>query len=210
MSPIYPEVASGGHLIRLSCERQICASYLGRTDLQHEFPCCSRTQIEIGRGKGGIEMAGRESNLGQLGAAGSFIARPQVLLIDEDADDLGYNEAMLRKLGCEVTSCVSYREGLRSMCAVDWDFVMVSQGGPTFAGRSILEAAVNGNRSLPVIVLAKWHNLPCYLEALQLGAADYLEKPVSLWELARVLETHLPWRLDAPRSAQAEEPRAGL
>ncbi len=155
-------------------------------------------------------MAGTESKLVQLGAADSFIAKPQILLIDEDADDLGYNEAMLRKLGCEVTSCVSYREGLRSMIAGDWDFVIVSQGGSVFAGQNILEAAAKENRSLPVIVLAKWHNVRCYLEAMQLGAADYLEKPVSLWELARVLETHLPRRLDAPRSAQAEEPRAGL
>jgi len=31
----------------------------------------------------------------------------------------------------------------------------------------------------------------CYLEAMQLGAVDYLMKPVSPEQIARVLETHM-------------------
>ncbi len=59
-------------------------------------------------------------------------------MIDEDPDDLRSSKAMLLKLGCGVTSCVSYREGLRSLAAEVWDFGVLSQGGPTFEGRSVL------------------------------------------------------------------------
>lgn len=134
----------------------------------------------------------------ELVAPSAFLAKPQVLLIDDDSDDLGYYKPMLLKLGCDVTACVSYREGLRSLAAEVWDFVVLSEGGPTFEGRGVLALAVKVNRSLPVLVLTKWHNIPCYLEAMQLGAVDYLEKPVSLWEMARVLDTHLPRRSGTP------------
>ncbi|MFB3920244.1 MAG: response regulator [Terriglobia bacterium] len=122
----------------------------------------------------------------------SFIARPQILLIDDDVDDLEYTEGILQKLGCEVSAGTSFQDGLRNLEGGVWDFVVLSQGGPSFEGRRILESAGNINRCLPVLVLTSWHNMRCYLQAMQLGAVDYLEKPVSLWEMARLLETHLP------------------
>jgi DNA-binding response OmpR family regulator len=34
--------------------------------------------------------------------------------------------------------------------------------------------------------------MSCYTDAMQIGAVDYLEEPVSPPELARVVRTHLP------------------
>ena len=44
---------------------------------------------------------------------------------------------------------------------------------------------------LPVLVLTEYLDMSCYLEALQLGAADYVEKPLRPDEVARLVETHV-------------------
>ena len=47
------------------------------------------------------------------------------------------------------------------------------------------------DRGLPVLVVAWCLDMPCYLEAMQLGAVDYLAEPVTVQELRRAVDTHL-------------------
>jgi FixJ family two-component response regulator len=53
------------------------------------------------------------------------------------------------------------------------------------------------DRRLPVVVVARALDMPCYLEAMQLGAVDYLEEPVTVSEMGRVLGNHPPIRSKA-------------
>jgi CheY-like chemotaxis protein len=47
------------------------------------------------------------------------------------------------------------------------------------------------NSRTPFIVLASPNDLKCYQQALELGAVEYLEKPVSTAELNRVIQRYL-------------------
>jgi DNA-binding NtrC family response regulator len=58
-------------------------------------------------------------------------------------------------------------------------------------GKAVLERAIQIARHLPVLVLASRLHMSCYLDAMQLGAVDYLEKHVHPQDLVWVLETHL-------------------
>jgi FixJ family two-component response regulator len=69
---------------------------------------------------------------------------------------------------------------------------MVSQGGRSFEGRCVIERAIEINRRLPVLVLARCLDMTCYLEAMQLGAADYLAEPITFAEMERVIRNHRP------------------
>lgn len=121
--------------------------------------------------------------------------KAHVLLIYEEPDGLVYNSMLLQRLGCEVLPCWSYTDGLQDMDRESWDFIVVSQGTRAFDGRCILEHATDLNRKVPILVLASSHDMHCYLEAMQLGAVDYLEEPVSFYEMKRVLDSYLPMRL---------------
>ena len=86
------------------------------------------------------------------------------------------------------------------MCYVGsevFDFVMLSQGSRNFEGRSVVERATESNRRLPVLVVARCLDMGCYLEAMQLGAVDYLAEPVRVSEIRRVLGKHPPIRSKA-------------
>jgi FixJ family two-component response regulator len=55
----------------------------------------------------------------------------------------------------------------------------------------VVERALSLDQRRPVVVLSRCLDMNCYLEAMQLGAVDYLEKPVSPAEMLRVVRTHL-------------------
>jgi len=118
-------------------------------------------------------------------------ARRSILIVDESAKDRNYVGEILRTRGYEVVACGSVLEGACALEQRRFDFVMVSQGSPAFEGRSILERVVEIDRTIPVIVLTRCVEMSCYIDAMQLGAVDYLEKPISPAEILRLVETHL-------------------
>jgi DNA-binding NtrC family response regulator len=115
----------------------------------------------------------------------------KVLLVDEDARDLQYYASILQGQGHEVSIVPSYAEGWVALEKDHFDFVILSQGSREFEGRVVLQHAIEIERHLPVLVLTDCLDMGCYLEAMQLGAADYLEKPVLASELVRLIETHI-------------------
>jgi len=48
------------------------------------------------------------------------------------------------------------------------------------------------NRRLPVVVVARYFEMQCYLESMQLGAVDYLIEPLPVTTIVRVLLNHPP------------------
>ncbi len=119
------------------------------------------------------------------------VAKAKVLLVDEDCEDLEYNCLILEQQGCEVRTCRSFVEGIRCLDCEPFDFIVVCQGSLRFEGHFVLERAIEIDRHRPVVILTRCHDMACYLEAMQLGAVDYLEKLVSPLDVARVIRTHL-------------------
>lgn len=114
-----------------------------------------------------------------------------VLLVDEDANDLRSFSSLFEQEGYAVRACGTHADALRWLESEVFNFIVVSQGSREFEGRSVLKRANEIDRSLPVLVLARCHDVACYLEAIQLGALDYLEKPLSPQELLRWVGSHL-------------------
>ncbi len=117
--------------------------------------------------------------------------RTRILLVDEDLRDRDHYRRMLHDSGFEVTACADFPEAARLLEAMSFECVVVSQGGPEFNGRVVVERSVARNRYRPVIVMSRYHDVGCYLEAMQLGAVDYLEKPLSAVDIVRAVTTHV-------------------
>jgi len=120
-----------------------------------------------------------------------FAARGRVLLVDGNPRDLEYFHSVLEAEGFEVCAETSCAEGVKRLEQEAFDFVLVDQGSPAFESRTLLERAVEIDRHLPVVVLTRCLDMRCYLEAMQLGAVDYVEKPLSPAEALHLMETHL-------------------
>jgi DNA-binding NtrC family response regulator len=126
---------------------------------------------------------------------GSFAPPGRVLVVDQERADLDFYATVLKAQGFLVQTCESYEEGLCRLNAEPFDFIIVDQGSPHFEGRCVLERSIEKNRHLPVLVVARCHNMPTYLEAMQLGAVDYLAEPVTPSDFLWVVDTHLRSRI---------------
>ncbi len=115
----------------------------------------------------------------------------RLLLVDEDEGDLRIVRLILEGQGYEVFTCTTYEAGLRCLEAMNFDFVVVSQGSQAFEGRKVLGRALQLNPYRPVLVLTRCLDMPSYLEAMQMGAIDYLKKPVPPAELLRYVRGHI-------------------
>lgn len=120
-----------------------------------------------------------------------LLPRRKVLLVDENLEDLLYYSAILQHQGYEVRPIPSYSEALACFEREPFDLVIVSQGGLDFRGRSVLARAIEQDRRTPVLVLTRSADMGNYLEAMQLGAFDYLQKPLTPSEMAELVVTHL-------------------
>jgi DNA-binding NtrC family response regulator len=121
----------------------------------------------------------------------------KILLVDDDAKDLEAYSSCLRQEGYEVRALASYSQGLSCLKSERFDLVMVTQGSPRFEGRDILERAIEIDRHTPVLVLARSVDMRCYIDAMYLGALDYLEKPLPATQVLRLVKSHLRLRVGA-------------
>ena len=115
----------------------------------------------------------------------------KILLVDEDEGDLRILRLILEGQGYHVLTSTSYDTGVEFLDAEPFDFVLVSQGTQAFEGRTVLDRATQLDRHRPVLVVTRCMDMPCYLEAMQLGAIDYLEKPIPPADLLRFVRGHI-------------------
>lgn len=123
-----------------------------------------------------------------------------ILLVDDDLQDLGFYSMVLYKQGYQVVPCQSYESAMRWVECDTFDFVVVSQGGPAFEGRRVLERAARLDRRVPVLVMANWVDMSVYMEAISLGAVDYLEKTADPSEMVRAIKLYLKHAGQSPLS----------
>ncbi len=118
------------------------------------------------------------------------VPNPKVLLIAHELDSLYGICQELLKAGYFVYSASSYAEGVAILNHRSIDFVIVDEGTAAFEGKPILERAVEINRRLPVLVITRSVNMTNYMDAMQLGALDYLETPVNAELILRYVRAH--------------------
>ena len=108
-----------------------------------------------------------------------------VLIVDENLNDLKYYAELFETEGLRVFRCDSYAAAINSiLLGRTFDLAVVDQGSPAFEGRVVLRYL---RPSTPFVVLTRDYRIDCYREAIGLGAAEYLEKPISLGQISRAL-----------------------
>ncbi len=100
-----------------------------------------------------------------------------VLLVFEELQELDGYGSLLCTLGYSIRVCNSVAEGIKALETENFSLVIVGQGTPAFEGRQVLERSLQLDPNIPVLIIARALNVHCYLDAMDLGAIDYLERP---------------------------------
>ncbi|SFJ20253.1 sigma-54-dependent transcriptional regulator [Planctomicrobium piriforme] len=117
----------------------------------------------------------------------------RALVIDDDRSVLHMVQRSLEKLQIEVLSASSADEGLKLVEERRPDVVLLDILMPRMSGLEVFSRIHHIDRRLPVIFITAEAGSESAIEAMQLGAYDYLAKPLDLAKLnnlvAKALET---------------------
>ncbi len=108
--------------------------------------------------------------------------RPRVLVIDDEAQIHRFLSPALDAAGYEPKRADSGQEGLRGIALWSPDAVVLDLGLPDMDGKDVLARAREFYTG-PIIILSARDREAEKIEALDLGADDYVEKPFGVGEL---------------------------
>ena len=101
----------------------------------------------------------------------------KVLVIDDEPFIRSLFETVLSENDCMVATCGSGREGVEVAGKGSFDLVITDINMPDLGGIDVLRSIKNQNPDIGVIVITGYASLETAMEALHLGADEYLKKP---------------------------------
>jgi two-component system KDP operon response regulator KdpE len=133
-------------------------------------------------------------------------AKMKVLVVDDEAAILRFLKPALEANGYEMTSVGSAAEAIKRIAAHPPDIVLLDLGLPDADGKDVIRRAREWSDA-PIIVLSARERETEKIEAFDLGADDYVNKPFSVGELLARMRTALRHRMQ--RKAEVPTLRVG-
>ena len=115
-----------------------------------------------------------------------------VLVVDDEPKILKALERALREEGLDVVATTHPREAQRLMAARFFDVLVIDNMMPEVTGLDVLRELAGGTGDRPqVVMMTAYATIESAIEAMRLGAFDYLQKPFEVDELLVVVRRAL-------------------
>lgn len=114
----------------------------------------------------------------------------RILIIDDERSLLETLEMFLVEKGYEVQCALTAKEGLRQSILFDPHVIILDIRLPDLNGLDVLQELIRENKR-NIIIITAFHDMDITIQAVKLGAFDYIPKPIDVEELERVIEKAL-------------------
>jgi two-component system response regulator AtoC len=116
------------------------------------------------------------------------IMTPQrILIIEDEADLRNVLGMLLKELGYEVETATDGQDGLEAIERERFDFILCDIRMPRMDGMAFLKAANGRLEGIPVVMMSAYGTVDTAIEAMKLGAYDYITKPFKTDEVLLTL-----------------------
>ena len=112
----------------------------------------------------------------------------QILILDDEKNYLLILEAMLGDAGYAVTALDDPETGLAFLDESEVDVVITDMKMPRVTGQQVLEHVKRNYPYIPVIIMTAFGSIEGAVEAMRIGAFDYIAKPFANDELLLTVE----------------------
>ncbi|MFZ1985614.1 MAG: response regulator [Desulfatitalea sp.] len=113
----------------------------------------------------------------------------KILLVDDEKEFLTVMSERMTARGMDVTTADSAQEALQQVESGTYDAIVLDLKMPGMDGIETLKAIKMRNPTLQVILLTGHATLEKGIEAMKLGAMDFVEKPADLNTLTEKIRT---------------------
>src|SRR5213592_4313531 len=114
-------------------------------------------------------------------------ARPLLLVVDDELPVLKVLERLAGRIGFDVVTCASGADAMRTLMRKPADLAMVDLRMPDVNGLDLLRQIRAAVPSCEVILMTAYAAVDSAVEAIKLGAREYLTKPFDFERLKQVL-----------------------
>jgi DNA-binding NtrC family response regulator len=112
----------------------------------------------------------------------------KVLLVDDEVDFLDTLSERMRNRGMEVSTSSSGKEALKKVEQESYDVIILDLMMPEVDGLDALRILKEKKPDLQVILLTGHATVEKGIEAMKLGAIDFLEKPADINQLTEKIK----------------------
>jgi len=112
----------------------------------------------------------------------------KILLVDDEKDFLEVMSERIEARGMEVTTAESANTALEQVESGGFDAIILDLMMPGMDGLETLKAIKKKNPDLQVILLTGHATIEKGIEAMKLGAMDFIEKPADLDKLTAIIK----------------------
>jgi DNA-binding NtrC family response regulator len=119
---------------------------------------------------------------------------PRILVIDDEDSMCNFMEIMLTKEGYEVETSTSPFDGVSMIREREYDVVVADLNMPDMTGIDLLREVKQFKADQEMIVMTAFASVDSAIEAMKLGAADYITKPFKVDEIKIILDKSLQRR----------------
>jgi DNA-binding NtrC family response regulator len=110
-----------------------------------------------------------------------------LLFVDDDPELRGDMASFFARQGNRVEQCADGRQALDLVEQRTFDVIVLDLAMPTLSGLDVLRELQARNSECEVVVLSGEATIEAAVEAMKLGAREFLTKPISLKELDRLV-----------------------
>lgn len=113
----------------------------------------------------------------------------RILVVDDDTTFLLMLKSFLEKKGFDPHTESTAEKGLQALENNEFDLILSDYRMPGMDGIELLEVINKKNISTPLILITSYGDIKLAVNAMKLGAADYLTKPVNPEELFALVKS---------------------
>lgn len=119
------------------------------------------------------------------------MVKRKAIVIDDEQIVLDSVEKILGSENYEVDTSIEGVKGLQRALGGQYDVVLTDIRMPDIGGMRVLRDIKRAKASLPVIMITGYATVKSAVQAMKLGAADYIEKPFTPGELLQAVKAAL-------------------
>jgi len=117
--------------------------------------------------------------------------KKKVLVIDDEKIVLDSVNKILSVENFEVDGSLSSKKGLELAIRGDYDIVLVDIRMPEIGGMRVLRDIKRAKPFLPIMIITGYATVQSAVQAMKLGAVDYIEKPFTPEQLSDAVKSAL-------------------
>ena len=130
--------------------------------------------------------------------------RDKILVVDDEPMICNSCKEILEDDGYQVDLAYSGQEGLKKALEDRFDLAIVDMKMPDMNGMALLKRIRGERMETPVIMITGYSTVDTAVEAMKLGASEYIPKPFTPDELSSAVRTVMSRRETIPAQPSAE------